>query len=99
MLPTIYNVKSSIISIKGIDKVQLLYKLWIRGNQYPSNVIYPSSKMYEEDPMRVIQKGPIDYFCCVSIRTDLRGDEVDTWRYNVEHGDWAFENVVESFKK
>ena len=96
-------MNSSKIDITGIDKVELLRKLWtgskpalfFNGFNALSNNLSPPT--FDNIAARVAVRKYIDYFqgCCIKL--DISGVSVDPHSYDKDAGFGAFEKIVDSF--
>jgi hypothetical protein len=83
------------VSIAGLNKVELLRKLW--SGQKPALFFedYPSLiPRFDEVEAREAVKGYIDYFQGRCIKTDISGDTASPHLYDRETGRGAFAKAV-----
>lgn len=84
------------LSITGVDKVELLRKLWEKKKPavffaYHPHVPVPT---FDDDLARKAVTGYIDYFQGRCIKTDLSQDEADPRVYDRDEGEGAFKRVL-----
>lgn len=93
---------SNLIDITGIDKVDLLRRLW--SNQqlapfYTSGVgMLDGPPAFDEKKAQDAVTGDIDYFCDVYIKTDLSGDIVDPFFYDQDAGAGTMQSIVDEIR-
>ena len=92
---------STKISIKGLDKVDLLERLW--SNRKPASFFRFSgidSPSFDKSQSKLAIKGYIDYFCGRCIKIDISGDEADYRLYDRDCGkeDKTFQQIVSEMK-
>ena len=95
----IFNMNSNNISIKGIDKVQLLKKLW--QGQIPADYFAMRGirgPVFNEETAKEAVKKHIDYFCGRAIKTNLSGDEIDPYLYDRDAGQGKFAQIVDAMR-
>ena len=91
---------TSEISIKGLDKVELLKNLW--ENQVTAAFFTFSGKIppkFEDELAKKAVNDYIDYFCGRAIKTNLSGDMVDPYLYDRDAGKGNFLQIVNSMRK
>lgn len=92
-------MSSNYISIKGLDKVELLKRLW--SQQIPGFLFalcgLPKPEFMMEQAKNAVQKH-IDYFCGCAIKTDLSRDEIDPYLYDRDAGQGTFAQIVENMR-
>jgi hypothetical protein len=86
------------ISVKGIDRLQLLLDLWIAQEDHGYSVWHPQ-KWSHEAAKKVLARGEyIDYFQGRAIKMNLGTDCIDPRLYNRDT-DIKAEKVVESIRR
>lgn len=79
------------MDISGIDKAILLHTLWEKSltlkSMYYFNRFAPFTRTQATE---AVQRGYIDYFYGVSIKTDLREDIVESRLFNRDYGFGGF---------
>ena len=96
----IFSMNSNNISIKGLDKVELLKNLW--QGQIPAGYFALSSvrgPAFNEETAKEEVKKHIDYFCGRAIKTNLSGDEIDPYLYDRDAGKGKFAQIVDGMRK
>ena len=81
--------------ITGLDKVELLHALWVNTKPMCGKTWMPWDR---EMAILTVDRTPIGYFYGRYIKSDLMNDTVDTSAYNREHGEGAFERIVQQFR-
>lgn len=92
-------MNSNNISIKGLDKVQLLKKLW--QGQIPAGYFAMSGilgPVFNEETAKEVVKKHIDYFCGRAIKTNLSGDKIDPYLYDRDAGQGKFAQIVDDMR-
>ena len=89
------------IDISGLDKVELLKKLWTNIKpasffSFHPNVSVPS---FNEDAAKSAVKNYIDYFQGRAIKMDLSVDKISPGLYDRDAGIGTFQRVVDSMQK
>ena len=88
------------ININGLDKVELLKKLWT--NMKPASFFsyHPTVSVpgFDESSARCAVKKYIDYFQGRAIKMDLSVDSIDPYLYDRDAGTGTFQRVVDSMK-
>lgn len=87
------------IDISGLDKVELLRKLWENQivSQYYSDT-GRSAPEFDIDEARSAVQDDIDYFCGRCIKCDISGDEADPTDYDIDAGKGIFLKIVGEMK-
>jgi len=88
------------LNIKGIDKVQLLKRMW--ENMQPAsffrlNVMSPPP-WDQKHAAEAVANGYIDYFQGRSIKTDLSKDTIDCRSYDIDAGYGTLESIVSELR-
>lgn len=91
---------TTVIDIRGIDKIKLLHLLWdaqnVAGFYRNMPMIAPRFDQFEAET--AVTKY-IDYFCGRCIKTDLSGDTVDPDMYDRDAGPGMFAAIVADIRK
>ena len=96
---------ASTVNIEGVDKKELLHRLWLGARPASVYTWVPEAVAPEwnNDQAEAILcgRGPAgyyaDYLCGRCIKTDFATGVVDVCFYDREYGEGAFARVVESF--
>ena len=90
---------SKMCDISGLNKGELLCRLVNGGNCVPlaEFASYLNTHLLQNYEERV-NRGHIDYYDGVAIKTDLRKDTVNTYLYNRDAGVGKFERVVAAMR-
>lgn len=87
------------VSISGINKVELLKRLWentqVASFFWGAPIAPPN---FDENMAKEAVKGYIDYFAGRPIKTDISGDMADPKLYDRDAGEGKFEMVVQSLR-
>ena len=92
-------MNSNNISIKGLDKVELLKNIW--QGQIPAGYFAMSGirgPVFNEETAKEAVKKHIDYFCGRAIKTNLSGDEIDPYLYDRDAGQGKFAQIVDAMR-
>jgi hypothetical protein len=92
---------SDTVNIKGLDKTELLVRLWCESkvlSVFGFGPMIPYQKLYKDAEAALAKKKRIDYFNGVPIKTDLDEDEVDPWLYDRDNEEGAFARVVQTMR-
>lgn len=91
----------ALICISGLDKVELLFRLWKRqvftGKNGCDAASYTESAFDRALAARACKQS-MNYFHGKAIKVDISGDHVDPWLYDRDAGAGAFALVVEKMK-
>jgi hypothetical protein len=93
-------MSSNSINIAGLNKVDLLYRMW-KEQKNTGNVFFGlQSLWFDEDLAKTVvgRNRYIDYFCGKIIKTDLSRDEVDPWAYDRETYTGRLREIVNVMK-
>lgn len=88
------------LSIKGVDKVELLYRLWCEMNParfYTANQI-PAPEFDHTTSQRAVTSY-IDYYSGRAIKANLSGDSVDPRLYDRDASPGAFARILKTIKE
>jgi hypothetical protein len=96
------TIKSEMVDVTGIDRKELLEALW--NNAQPAafyilqNIDPPPFKL--ESAMKTTHGTYVDYACGRCIKADVfrKEDVIDPRLYDRDHGEGAFQRVVDSLK-
>lgn len=87
------------MDISGVDKVELLYQLWVRQEVAAYFKSCPERiPSFDRDAAKEAVKGYIDYFCGRCIKTDLSKDVVDVELYSRGPGKLTFADAIAAAK-
>lgn len=83
------------VDITDIDKVELLYGLWLNA-RVPCSLPHPEFNY--TDAADTVKKF-INYYHGRSIKCDISKNVVDPWIYNRDYGTGAFEKIVDHIRQ
>ena len=99
LIKNFYFFLKKMISIEGIDKIDLLYSLWY--NQKPAiffSLYDIEASVFDKKLARNAICNYIDYFCGRCIKCDLSGDEVDPYLYDRDAGTGKFLEICNKLR-
>lgn len=84
------NVLEIELDIEGIDKLELLYGLWCNASYAPvilaSNIMLPSFDVEAARKKLASESAYFDYLNGSAIKTRIKGNTIDPYRYDHYHG-------------
>ena len=96
------------VNIKGINKIHLLKEMWIKSletNKY-NNIfgltaaLQSNSEFDEKLAKETLNRSTyVDYFQGAMIKTDFKGDTIDSYLYDRDIGSGALQRIVDDIKK
>ena len=87
------------IDISGLDKVELLWMLYVNQKIQGFCELYGLPPRPSDAEARAAVGGMIDYFGGKAIKTDLSGSTVNPFLYDRDAGAGAFARIVEQMRQ
>ena len=82
------------VDIAGLDKVELLYRLWNNATPAIFSVMKAIPPQFPREAATKAVTGYIDYFDGRPIKMSFRKDRIDPWCYDREFGEGEVARIV-----
>jgi hypothetical protein len=89
------------VDISGLDKKDVLKQLWL-GSEPAIVFLSRGIEPPEYDPKeadKVIEKGYVDYLCGRAIKTELRTDKLENYKYDKYNGEGSMQKAIDLLRE